>query len=180
MKYIAVGSENPVKIKAVQLGFEKVFPDEVWQAIGYPTKSGVSAQPMSPKESMQGATNRARQALAENPEAKYGVGLEGGLEEIDGQWFDCGWCIVVDRAGIHAASSSGRVATPEAIMKEIRQGKELGDVIDTIFKRKNAKQAEGHFGLMTNNAVTRTSGYTDAVCLALARFLHPHLFTQQK
>ncbi len=176
MKQIAVGSRNPVKIEAVRLAFTKIWPDDVWEAVGYKTQSGVSAQPMSAAESQTGAKNRAIAALKQNADAWYGVGIEGGLEQIGDNWYDCGWCVVVDRDGFEGIASSARIPTPESIMKHIRNGAELGDAIDNIFNRKNTKQAEGHFGLMTNNAVTRTSGYVQGVCLALSRFLHPKLF----
>lgn len=176
MKQIIVGSQNPVKIEAVRLAFSRVWPNESWDVIGSKTESGVNPQPMSPKESITGARNRAQAALAATTEAEFGVGLEGGLELIGGLWFDCGWIVIVDREGREGIASTARIHTPNAIMQHIHDGKELGDAIDIVFNRINAKQAEGHFGLMTNNAVTRTTGYTEAVCLALSRFLHPELF----
>jgi len=176
MSRIAVGSQNPVKIESVRQGFSKVWPNETWDAIGYKTTSQVCDQPMSAKESITGARNRALFALKSDPEAQYGVGLEGGLEQIGNDWFDCGWIVVIDRQQREGISSTGRIHTPESMMKLIHEGKELGDVIDIIFHRQNAKQAEGQFGLMTDGVVTRTSGYTEAVCLALSRYLHPELF----
>lgn len=62
------------------------------------------------------------------------------------------------------------------MMKLIREGMELGEANDRLFGRTNSKQAEGHFGLMTKNAITRLDGYRDGVIVALSRFLHPHLF----
>lgn len=173
---VVVGSTNPVKVESVLQGFQKSWPDKNWHVIGNQVDSGVSHQPMSSKESIQGARARAQAALAATAEADYGVGLEGGLEAVNGLWFDCGWCVIVDRQGLEGIATSARIETPDSIMEHIRQGKELGDAIDIIFKRKNAKQAEGQFGLMTNGAVTRTDGYVQAVCLALSRFLHPELF----
>jgi inosine/xanthosine triphosphatase len=173
---IVAGTTNPAKIKAVSIAFSKLYPDRHHDIIPTKVDSGVSAQPMSSQESITGATNRAARALKQVGSATYGVGLEGGLEEINGEWFDCGWCVIVDRHGIQGVASSARIITPPAIMKLIEQGQELGDAIDNVFNRENSKQAEGHFGLMTNNAVTRTDGYVHAVCLAFTRFLHPKLF----
>lgn len=173
---VVVGSQNPVKIQAVLSGFQKIWPKETWQVKGVSVASGVSHQPMSSKESLAGAQNRAIRALKASPTATYAVGLEGGLEQVNGIWFDCGWCVIVDRRGIQGVATSARIETPETIMKHIQQGKELGDAIDIIFDRHNAKQAEGQFGLMTNGVVTRTDGYIQAVCLALSRYLHPEIF----
>ncbi len=175
-KIVVVGTKNPVKIAATSQSFRKIWPDIDWQVIGESVESNVSAQPMSPEESLKGATNRALAALDSNKQASFGVGLEGGLEKVNGYWFDCGWCVVVDRQKRKGVATSARIPTPESIMQHIRDGKELGEAIDLIFNRKNAKQAEGQFGLMTDGAITRTDGYVHAVCLALSRFLHPDLF----
>jgi inosine/xanthosine triphosphatase len=134
-------------------------------------------QPLDPVEAIKGAKSRAKAALELVPEAAFGVGLEGGLEQVDGLWFDCGWCVVLNRQGEIGIGSSARIPTPESMMKKIRSGQELGEVIDQLFNTKNAKHDIGHFGLMTDGAITRIDGYTHAVCFALSRFLHPELFT---
>jgi inosine/xanthosine triphosphatase len=172
---IAVGSKNPVKIACVQQAFEKVFPDTTWEVEGIDVVSGVSDQPMSDKESITGARNRAKKAL-ESLGADYGVGLEGGLQEIEGNWFDAGWIVVVDKEGNEGIGSTIRMMTPEKMMDLIKQGMELGHVNDKLFGLENSKHGDGHFGLMTNGAITRTDGYRDGVIAALARFIKPEVF----
>lgn len=172
---VAVGSKNPVKIQAVKLAFEKVFPNQKWEFEGTDVSSGVRAQPMSDEESITGARNRASNALLEF-KADYGVGLEGGLQEIAGEWYDCGWAVVINKKGDEGIGSSIRMHTPEKIMKYIHDGKELGEVTDILFDKINSKQQQGHFGLMTNNAITREAGYRDGVISALVRFLHPDIY----
>ncbi len=173
---VAVGSKNPVKIAAVQEAFQKIFPDETWEVIGIEVTSGVSYQPMSDEESIKGARNRATQSI-KKLNTDYGVGLEGGLQKVDGKWFDSGWIVVVDKHGFEGIGSTIKMPTPAKLMKFVHKGIELGMVDDMIFKRKNSKHAEGHFGLMSKNAITRIRGYTDGVIAALTRFIHPDLFT---
>ncbi len=175
MKKVAVGSKNPAKLESVRLAFKEIWPEEEWKIIGVAAASGVSNQPMSDEEAITGARNRARHAIRE-AKAHYGVGLEGGLQKIGPQYYECGWMVVVDKANREGTGSSIKMHTPQHVMKLINQGKELGDVIDILFNRTNAKQAEGYFGLMTKNAITRTEGYKDGVIAALTRFIHPHLF----
>ncbi len=172
---VAVGSENPVKLEAVRQAFQKVWPNERFMVEGIKVSSQVSDQPMSDQESMTGARNRAHQAQQQT-NADYGVGLEGGLQKIGDKWFDCGWIVVVNRHAQEGIGSTARIETPAKMMELIHQGLELGDVNDRVFGETNSKQAAGHFGLMTNNAITRTKGYTDGVIMALSRFLHPELF----
>lgn len=174
---VAVGSRNPVKVAAVAQAFKRVWPDQEWEVNGVDVVSGVSDQPMSDEESIRGARNRATRAL-EALDADYGVGLEGGLQQIGAEWFDCGWIVVVDREGREGAGATVKMIVPEVMLKMIHEGKELGEVIDIVFERQNSKQAEGHFGLMTKNILTRTSCYSEAVVAALARFIHVHLFPE--
>ncbi len=174
---IVIGSTNPVKIEAVRLAFEKVWPEKTWGVTGVNVPSGVSVQPMSDAESIVGARNRAKSAQ-NKLDTDYGVGIEGGIEKIGEHWFDCGWIVVIDKNGQEGIGSSLRLMVPPSMVQSIQAGKELGDVIDEVFGRKNARQAEGHFGLMTKGAVTRTSGYVDGIIAALSRFIHPQLFEE--
>lgn len=172
---IAVGSENPVKINAVSHAFALVWPKKKFKVIGVKVASGVSDQPMSDEESIKGAVARAKKSLKIG-KADYGVGLEGGIHQIGKRWFDCGWIVVTDKKGTIGIGSSARMETPQIMIKMIKKGMELGDVGDKLFNRKNSKQAEGHFGLMTDGVVTRKDGYTQAVVMALSRFIHPEVF----
>lgn len=172
---VAVGSKNPVKIEATRLAFEALWPDEQWDIVGTEVSSGVPDQPMSDEQSITGATNRAQKAL-EAVQADFGVGLEGGLQHTGGQWLDCGWVVAVNKQGDTGVGSTAKVIVPPVMMKLIESGMELGDACDAVFAGENTKQAQGHFGLMTKNVITRTSGYKDGVVMALVRFVHPKLF----
>ncbi len=172
---VAIGSTNSVKISAVKSAFKKVWPKEKFDFISVKVNSGVSKQPMSDLECIKGARNRAKRSL-KNSDANFGVGLEGGLQKIGNNWFDCGWIFIVQKNGLEGIGSSIKMHTPEKMMKLIRKGLELGEVDDIVFKSKNSKQKQGHFGHMTRNNITRTLGYEHAVISALARFLNPDLF----
>lgn len=175
-KKIAVGSKNPVKIEAVRLAFTDVWPEIEWEIVGSEIDSGVSSQPMSDRESVKGATNRAKRALKLH-QADFGVGLEGGIQKVGQEYIDSGWMIVVAKDGRVGIGSSVRMHTPHKMMKMVlEEGKELGEVCDILFKRKNTKHAEGQFGLMTKNLITRTEGYRHGVISALVRFIHPDLY----
>lgn len=177
-RLVAVGSNNPVKVEAARLAFEAVWPEFAWQARGVKVASQVAAQPMSDEESITGARNRARGALAELPEALFGVGLEGGLQQTSGWWFDAGWVVVIDRVECEGIGATLKLPVSAQMMRLVEQGMELGDICDLLFQKQNSKQANGFFGLMTNDVVTRTRAYTDGVIAALARFLHPRLFEE--
>lgn len=176
---VAVGSLNPTKINAVKSAFEKIFPDILWEVEGVSVPSGIPDQPMSDRQSIRGSTNRAKRAM-KKIKADYGVGIEGGMQKIGKDWFTSGWAVVVNKEGEIGKGSSISMSVPPKLLKLILGGMELGHANDVIFKQNNSKHASGHFGLMTDNAITRTRAYEDAVFCALGRFLHPEIFTEER
>lgn len=171
---VAVGSRNPVKVESVRLAYTTLWPAEHWMVEGCSVASSAADQPMSDDEARQGARARATRAL-EALGADYGVGLEGGLQQLENHWFNCGWVSVVDTEGREGIGTTIRMIVPPALMKLVLAGRELGDACDLVFQGTNTKQVNGHFGLMTNNAIHRTGAFRDAVVSALASFLHPEL-----
>jgi inosine/xanthosine triphosphatase len=171
---VAVGSLNPAKIEAARLAFGALWPDAVQGVRGCDVLSGVAAQPMTDAEAIRGARNRAARAIGLG-QADYGVGIEGGLEQTEGSWFNSGWAVVIDRDGREGVGSTLRMQVPLALMEFVLAGQELGEACDLVFGRTDAKRAEGFVGLMTGNALHRTGALCDAVIAALAPFLHPAL-----
>lgn len=176
---VAVGSQNPSKLEAVRLGFCAYAPETEWTVVGTPASSGVGDQPMSPLETVRGAHARAKHALELAPEAAYGVGLEGGLERLDGEWYDRGWIVVRHRDGREGIGSTvGMPVDKEVIRLVLEEGQELGIAADRVFGTVNLKMAQGHFGFMTNNLITRATGYRDAVIVALSHLRHASVASQ--
>lgn len=175
MLVVAVGSKNPVKIAAARAGFGDLLGGPV-EAIGVEAASGVAAQPMGDRETIQGATNRARAALAAVPDAQWAVGLEGGVVSIGEALYCCAWCAIVDRSGRVGLASTGRCELPPPVADLIRGGMELGDADDLVFGRANSKQAEGAVGLLTRGRIDRAAFYAPAVTMALVRFLNAEVF----
>lgn len=172
---IAVGSTNPVKIEATRQAFKKVWPKKKWEVTDLEIPSGVSHQPKSDLESIKGATNRAKGALQQG-KADFGVGLEGGISKINGVWFDTAWIVIIAKNGKKGIGSTINMPTPPSFIKKVEKGMEIGHIDDEVFKRQNSKHQEGHFGLMTKNALTRESAYIEGVVSALVPFINPKLF----
>jgi inosine/xanthosine triphosphatase len=167
----AVGSTNPVKVNCVRAAVQQFWPDA--QTLGIATHSQVSDQPMSDEEMFTGARNRARQALAQMPEASHGVGLEGGvLDTPEGMWAYA-WMVVVDRHGRLGKGQSGRFLLPEGVAALVRQGLELGEADDRFFGKANSKQKEGAIGLLSDGKIDRLQLYWQGMTFALLPFVHP-------
>ena len=175
MKTIIVASQNPIKLQAVQNGFTRMFPDEKFDAMGFSAPSGVNDQPASDEETLLGARNRAMEARAMHPNAHFWVGVEGGIQDQDGEMTAFAWVVVL--SPVH--SGKGRTGTfflPPEIAALVRQGVELGEADDIVFGRTNTKQANGAVGLLTGDVIDRAELYEGAVVLALIPFVNPNLY----
>ena len=169
-----MGSENPVKIAAVRDGFSRMFPGEEFEFLGVATSSGVSHQPISDEEALRGAMNRASFAEMVMPEAYFWVGIEGGIEDREGEMAAFAWIVVKSNKTL-GKGRTGTFFLPQAVSDLIRQGKELGEADDIVFGRINSKQENGAIGILTGDVIDRTQLYAHAVVLALLPFKNPDL-----
>ncbi len=172
---IVVGSTNPVKLAAVTQAVKRVWPAVVIDSVQ--VDSGVRAQPMSDDEAITGATNRARSALQVR-NADLGIGLEGSVADSPYGMFVTGWAAVVDRAGTLGIGGSGRFLVPPTIADGLRNGGELGTLIDQLVGQSNTKQRQGAVGILTGGLISRTEALESAVIFALTRFLNPIYYTE--
>jgi len=173
---IVVASVNPVKIATTRNGFEKMFPNQALSLRGISVPSGVSDQPFSSHETLTGAINRANNARLQCPEAEFWVGIEGGIEpENGGNWMAFAWVVILSRDQIGKART-GSFILPMRVCHLIQKGLELGDADDIVFGRSNSKQENGAVGILTADALNRTSLYEQAVIMALIPFKNPDLY----
>jgi inosine/xanthosine triphosphatase len=176
MKKVIVASTNPVKIEAAQIGFDRMFPDESFDVQGASAPSEVSAQPMSSDETLLGATNRAENASKFVTDADYWIGIEGGIENVNEELEVFAWVVVKAANGKIGKGKTGSFFLPQKIAELVRQGVELGEADDIVFGRKNSKQANGAIGILTDDALTRTTYYEPAVIMALIPFKNLTLY----
>jgi inosine/xanthosine triphosphatase len=172
---VIVGSRNPVKISCADAGFHQAFSD-AFLVEGLNVSSDVDAQPVGDKQTLAGATNRAKNSRNIFPEADFWVGIEGGVDELQGEMYGFAWVVVIDRSGRIGKAKTATFFLPEAVAKLVRHGVELGDADDRVFKRENSKQNEGSVGILTNGTIVRKEYYQNAVVLALIPFLHEKLY----
>lgn len=176
MRKLIVASKNPVKITAVSAGFQKMFPDDTFEIEGISVESGVSDQPQSDTETLEGAWNRAHRACDAMPDGDFWVGIEGGVEDKMSQMESFAWIVIKSRDGKIGKGKTCTLFLPQKVAELIRQGKELGEADDIVFGRTNSKQENGAVGLLTHDAIDRTHYYTDAVVLALIPFVNINLY----
>jgi|TARA_B100001093_G_C26800553_1_gene1003171 inosine/xanthosine triphosphatase len=172
MKKVIIASRNPVKINATQKAFENVFSDR-FDFEGVSADSLVSDQPMSNKETLEGATNRLKNI--KHIKADYFVSIEGGVDLIDDNYEAFAWIVIFDNNNIGKAKTA-TFPLPLEISNLIKKGYELGDADDMVFKRSNSKQKNGAVGILTDNLINRTDYYAHAIILALIPFSNSKLY----
>ena len=170
MKKIIIASKNPAKIKAVENAFSKVFPNEVFEYEGVSVPSGVPDQPIGEEETLLGAENRVKNAKSKF-KADYWVGLEGGVANSGNQLEAFAW-MVIQSDIMYGKGRTGSFFLPPKVAELVHGGMELGHADDVVFGQSNSKQKGGAVGLLTNNLLTRTTYYEQALILALIPFIN--------
>ncbi|WP_102345244.1 DUF84 family protein [Bacillus sp. Marseille-P3661] len=168
MNRIAVGSKNKTKVGAVQSVFEDIQNVTI---IPIDVPSGVSAQPLSDEETMNGAKNRAKQARQET-ESELGIGLEGGVVETKEGMMLCNWGALEITDGRIFVASGAKIFLPNEIAQGIRNGKELSQVMDEYTSLHNVRSKEGAIGIFTNGLVQREEMFSHIVKLLLGQYLY--------
>ncbi len=167
---VAVGSKNPTKLEAVEQAFRLLLPGETVEIVGVETDSGVGEQPMNDEETLQGATNRAKEALLA-VDADYGVGLEGGQHRISEHWFTQTAAAVINKAGKIGVGIGPSVLTPSETMEHIHKQSNLSDAVAKSHGVTDIGKKQGLSGLVTKGIITRVTSSRDATIAALSVLL---------
>lgn len=174
---IAIGTKNKAKIKAI----EEVL-SEIWENnnfIPIETNSKVSLQPLSDIEGIKGAKNRAYEALEKVNSADYSIGLEGFVHTNGYGMFLGGAVAILNKKNELGIGISGLIQLPEYISKKIKEGEELGPLIQNILKDKNneIRHSSGTNGILTKDLYTRVDEFKTATKCALARFVSKEFYS---
>ena len=162
---VAVGSTNRVKIDAAKEAFSRFFHRDV-KVIGLDVKSGVPNQPIG-RFTALGAKRRALESI-KMASSDYGVGIEGGISLLWGEWYAFGFVAVADKYGRMSTGTTGWFKLPEIVLKEVLAGSELGDVIDRFTGVEGSKYGMGAIGYLTDGLVSRRELYQHGIYMALA------------
>jgi len=200
---LAVGSKRGPKLKAVSealVAFSIVLaPGAQFEVVGVEVESGVSNTPASREELMRGARQRAEallQLARKNGDVwRYFVGLEGGLDVVqegasveEMQWrtalkqygrrrvFLESWAYVTDGVRGHYGRSGG-IELPEALAHEVLEnGVELSVAIDKFAGAVGIRDAQGAWGVLSNNFITRQEAFRVAMIAAFAPFYNEKMY----
>jgi inosine/xanthosine triphosphatase len=170
---VVVGSTNPAKLEPVRRVFGEVFPNLEIRGLEVP--SGVRDQPIGYEETVLGASNRAKAALATEG-ATWGLGLEAGVEfNPHGAWL-FNVAVILRLDGRMGMARGGSVLLPPTVGERVKQGEELGPVMDDLVGKKDTKKGSGAVGILTLSRVERMEFWRHTLELALPPFLRPELY----
>ena len=200
---VAVGSRRPPKLNAVSealKAWESLLPaDAAFEVVGVDVPSGVGDTPKSRAELMAGARGRAealqRLERARGEAWRYFVGLEGGLEVVcedqelfrgaerilqpkTRRWvFLQSWAFVSDGAGGEAYGQSGGILLPEVLARHVLdEGIELSVAIDAHAGGRGIRDAQGAWGVLTRDLITRQEAFRIAVIHAFAPYFNAKMY----
>jgi non-canonical (house-cleaning) NTP pyrophosphatase len=180
---VAVGSLRRPKIEAVREALaaisERFAPHPSYEVVGVDVPSGVGHTPLSRDELIRGARQRAENLLVlarqKKERWKYFAGLEGGLDVIDDRGrrrvFLENWACVLNASGGESYGASGAIALPEPLVRRVvDQGVELSVAIDEFAGETGIRDAQGAWGVLTGNLITRRDAFRVSFINAFAPF----------
>jgi inosine/xanthosine triphosphatase len=185
---IAVGSTRKPKLNAVRDAvntFASVLnPHAQYEVLGLDVNSGVGHTPSTCRGLMRGARQRAEALAARARERaedwQYFVGLEGGLEVLEENGYRRvfleSWAYVTDGRRGHFGRSGG-VELPESLAHEVlEKGVELSVAIDKFAGDIGIRDAQGAWGVLSSNLITRQEAFRVAVIAAFAPFYNEKMY----
>ena len=180
---VAVGSTRRPKLNAVWEGLTvfgpQLDPHAQFEVVGVEVESGVGHTPTTRAELMAGARQRAetlvRMDRRSNAGWRYFVGLEGGLDVLQENGerlvFLENWAYVTDGAGRSAFGQSGSILIPAPLAVEVLdRGAELAAAIDAYAGGQGIRDAQGAWGVLTRNLITRQDAFRISFINAFTTF----------
>ncbi len=165
---ILIGTKNKAKTLAVKNVASLYFPEAIFE--NQSVSSLVADQPVSNEETRRGAINRARQLLTKF-DGDIAIGLEGGVTQLEEQMYVCNWGALATAEGqIYTATGAG-IPLPEEVATQIREGKELGPVMDVFTNKKGIRHEEGAVGVFTDGLVNRSEMFEHIMKLLIGQYL---------
>lgn len=180
---VGIATENPAKINACQNIFDKYIKSGSNGHVYYPQKveTGITDMPLSISELQKGSQNRAvnlfKQLGSQNINPDLTVGLEGGFFISDqSSVFLQSWVYIFDGTRGYWGAS-GAIQVPDKISTEVlKNGRELAEVIDEFTNLTDIRSRQGAVGIFTENRVSRSQFFEQALIFAISPILNRKVF----
>ena len=176
-----MASTRPAKVDAVRAAVDQIAAvNSRFKSVVIETRdvgAVAPAMPMSDRETLEGARARAAAASRSALPPFLAIGLEGGLSSEPLETLTS-WAAVTD--GVRwGYGSGGRIVLPEPVARQVRDGRELGDVIDEA-AGEAIRGTRGAWGLLTLDVVGRRDAFITATIAALAPFYNQAMYDPKR
>ncbi len=165
---IAVGTESALKLRAVESVCKSLmtYPFEI---IAHKSESGVSIQPVGVEEMELGASNRAQAAWNAVENAGAAIGIESGLVQRNGLWFDQACIVVLGSNGGRSVAFGAEFPIPRDIAEQtFAEKSELGEII----KKRGYGGEKDPMHYLSGGKLKREEFLVQALQCALVRPIH--------
>jgi len=169
---VHVGTDNPVKVRAVRRVLDDLFDRVRVRGVGVST--GVPEQPID-QQAAVGAMNRARTAIRD---ADFGVGIEAGLvwDASAGDYLDVQYCAIVDRSGRVTLGHGPGFEYPSAVIERVKAGKTVSEAMADLTGVQEIGSKFGAIGYLTERRMDRDTLTEAAVLMAMVPRIRRDLY----
>lgn len=169
---VAIGTTSELKVRALKSALDGVQVEA--EVVPIKTDSGISKQPFGYEEMVKGAKNRAKEAL-EKADSDLAVGVENGLVEIEGNFFDIACAYIISKNGEESMAFSSGISIPQWVIDEI---KEKDTEVGEITKRLSGDDEKDGFKYFSNGAIKRDESLSQAILLALMKIFNGEKYSK--
>ncbi len=169
-KRIYVASLNRNKIQAVQ----DVFPSHL--AKGIACRSGVSEQPLSLEEIIEGAIFRAKSVFGD---CEYSVGIEDGIAQVpqtQSGYMNFCCCAIYDGKRVYLGLGPAFEYPPQCTKRVVDEGVTISEAFTPISDKPEIGYEEGIIGWLTKGRMNRKDYTKFAVEMARIQMDNAELY----
>ncbi len=156
---LAIGSTNPVKIKATEEAINLILQNEKrsdaveFESINIKIPE-LNNTPNTIDEMIKGAMIRSEKCITQT-NADFGIGIEGGFYSNSSGTFLTAYVVVTDKKGNKGIGSAPNLKVPSSWKLQTDKTFELGTYVDQLTGETNIKQKKGAMGVLTKDLITR-------------------------
>jgi len=166
---VAVATENPGKIRAVEQAFADAFEGREITIQQLSLNLGLPEQPIG-EDIAHGAVERAKAAQKHAAE-DFGVGIEAGLLQLPGteRWLSVQICAIVDPTGTISMGMGPGYELPAPILDVVLAGEPLRDAFERVLDVEDPDR-KGAVFFLSAGLIDRMALTIQAVRMALMSY----------
>lgn len=172
---VVLGSTSDIKIQILKDTLQPMSRQNL-EISGVEVASGIADQPLDETTTIQGAINRAKNALSKTQGYDFAVGLEGGLHDVvnTGYFLICA-AAIYDKTNHLSLGIGGKLQLPVEVSSRIKAGEQFGVVIRE-YEQKH--QTNPQALLLIQALISREKAFKQAIQNAYLAYKNKHHFSQ--